>query len=205
MQALQLSVHVRAGFVVLRRLSVISVVVFVPFAGDESLGAGGECIGQTRGIFELSGVQEVQQREELLEIVLQRGSGEQTPKPRVQRGQRLRQPRLKVFKSVTFVDDHRAPRNLLQLPAVRHGHLVGRHHDVQDAARGGGGEIVHAARLTRARVANVRRKVHPWAPFSQFIHPIRHRGQRHHHQHRVLHQPQRVRRGGEHHRLNRLT
>ena len=186
------------------------------------LGVGGERLGQARGVLKLRGVQKVQQREELLKVILQRRSRQQTPERRVQTRERLTQLGLVIFQSVALVDDDRAPFEIAKRVGVRHGRLVVGEHDVQvRAARRDAPsalarprartltrrrlrKLVHSKCLPRRLVSDVRHAVQTGTPRFELARPVGHRRQRRHHQRGPAEETQRARRVHENSRLDRL-
>lgn len=71
-----------------------------------------------------TGQDEVEQRPELLEVVLQRRSGDEEPSSRVENSDDLTEKRVDVLDSVRLVDDDVLPRELFERRLLSEDHLV---------------------------------------------------------------------------------
>ena len=82
----------------------------------------------------------VKQREQLLQVVLQRRSGDQQPPPRYERPNDLRKNRINVLDSVRLVDDDILKRKLLQSGFFDETDFVGRYADFKVLCYQAGGD-----------------------------------------------------------------
>lgn len=91
-------------------------------------------------IHEYLGTYKVKQREQLLQVVLQRCSRNQQPSPRYERPNDLRKNRIDVLDSVRFVNDDILERKLLQSRFFDETDLVGRYTDFKVLRYQAGGD-----------------------------------------------------------------
>ena len=195
---------------------VRALLAFLPLVA-RFLRVGGERGGEALRAREPRGIEKVKQREELLEVVLQRRAREQAPPRAPQAQERLRQPRVLILEPVTLVDHHRAPAHRTKRRRVLHRHLVIGEHDVRETpaaapapsaaaeALARCGKVHLAKRFPGSRGAHVRHAVQSGAPGAQLGRPVRHRALRRDDEHRAGEEPEAPRAVAKRRRLDGLA
>ena len=92
--------------------------------------AGGACGAHLRGVLEDVGEQEVEQRPQLVQVVLQRRAGDQQALLAVEHAYGFAELRVLVLDAVRVVDDQVLPRELLEGRPLGVGGFVRGHDDV---------------------------------------------------------------------------
>uniref|UniRef100_A0AAG5DLD8 Uncharacterized protein n=1 Tax=Anopheles atroparvus TaxID=41427 RepID=A0AAG5DLD8_ANOAO len=121
--------------------------------------------------------QEVEQRPELVQVVLQRRTGQQQPVGGLELAQDLRQLRLFVLDAVRLVDHHVAPVEPLERRLLADAHLVRRDAHVPLARR----QHVPNERVARLLVADQAHGSDRRTPACELVHPVLQRRLRHDH------------------------